>query len=155
MKQTLLIFLFFLNFYSYAQNTPMEESESLEKDSIISEEFAITLVEDVPEYPGCELVKKSEKKLCLEEHINSFILSKFIYPSKAAKKNIEGKVIISFVINKEGNVVNIKPTGNADQILKDAAVRIFEQLPKFKPASLADGKIVSVKYAMPITFKLQ
>ena len=73
--------------------------------------------------------------------------------SKARKKNIEGRVLVLFIINRDGEITKIETKGG-DPILQTEALRIVRLLPKMEPGK-QKGKPVSVKYALPIIFKLQ
>ena len=70
----------------------------------------------------------------------------------AQKKGIQGRVIIQFVVGKDGNVSGIKTRG-PDPILEKEAVRIISLLPKIKPAEI-EGRKVRVPFSTSITFKL-
>ncbi len=74
------------------------------------------------------------------------------------RKNIQGRVTIMFIINKEGSVENIiaKSTQNCEncEILEKEAIRIMRKLPKMTPGK-QNGKPVKVKYSQTLTFKLQ
>ncbi|MDB0614285.1 energy transducer TonB [Tenacibaculum dicentrarchi] len=86
----------------------------------------------------------------MEKHI----VANFEYPKEALKKGIEGDFEVSFVIDKNGKVKNIKVLGENDNIiLKKEAMRIVLLLPKFTPAK-QKGALVSVLYKFPMNFTL-
>ena len=85
--------------------------------------------------------------------MNEHIKKHFKYPKKAQRRNIQGRVYVQFVIDKEGNVVDVDTRG-ADPILQTEARRIFSLLPKMKPG-VQRGKPVNVRYAMPLNFKFK
>lgn len=117
--------------------------------------FAV--LEDIPLFPGCEKVARDKQKECFMEQMNKHIKKYFEYPSRAKDNNVQGRVTVMFVIDKSGNVSNlrIKGTGKKDsELLEAEAERIIKKLPKFTPGKQR-GKPVGVSYAQPIMFRLE
>jgi len=110
------------------------------------------MTEKVPVFPGCEDMNESEKKDCFQNKISQHISKNFRYPEIAQKQGIQGRVIIQFVVGKDGNVSGIRTRG-PDPILEKEAVRIISLLPKIKPAEI-EGRKVRVPFSTSITFKL-
>ena len=148
MRSYFLYFIFFTSLISFAQEE-ITETNVNENEKQVS--FAV--IEDIPIFPGCENVERAKRLNCFNAKMNEHIKINFIYPKKALKRNIEGKVFIKFIINKEGNVVDVQTKG-ADPILQTEARRIFALLPKMTPGKQR-GKNVNVMYSMPLNFKLQ
>lgn len=84
-----------------------------------------------------------------------FLRTNIRYPQAAADNNIQGKVIVQFVITKTGKVGEVKVVRPVDPNLDREAVRVCKSLPDFAPGRNADGKPVNVWYTLPITFKLE
>ena len=99
-------------------------------------------VEQMPEFPGgvAELMK--------------YLMTHIQYPANAAKNNIEGRVVVQFVIEKTGEIGEVKVVRSIDEELDAEAVRVVKELPKFEPGR-QDGEAVAVWYTLPISFKLQ
>lgn len=76
-----------------------------------------------------------------------------IYPDAAKSKGIQGKIMVQFVIDPEGNVGGAKIVKGAHPLLDEEALRVVQKLPKFEPG-YKDGKAVSVYYMVPINFNL-
>ncbi|HSS78620.1 MAG TPA: energy transducer TonB, partial [Thermoanaerobaculia bacterium] len=74
------------------------------------------------------------------------------YPKKAIKKNIEGTVVVQFIVAKDGTLSDIQAISGPD-LLRDAAVEVFKESPHWKPA-IQDGKKVKSYKKQPIMFKL-
>lgn len=149
MKKITLIILLLLPIFLFNQtDVPFPELENED-----SKKLAFEVIEEIPIFPGCEDIARDYRKDCFNLKIAEHIKTNFKYPKKALKKNIHGRVLVSFIINKEGNIVNIETRG-ADSILQKEARRIFSLLPKMKPG-IQRGKPVNVKYGMPLNFKLQ
>ena len=120
------------------------------KDEIIVEEKhpepvkeeIFTAVEQMPQFPGgeAELLK--------------YIASHIKYPTMAAENNIQGRVVVKFVVKKDGNVGEVVVLRGKDPDLDKEAVRVVKTLPRFIPGKM-NGQSVSVWYTLPINFKLQ
>lgn len=134
---------------TYSQDIILIDDEVKKGESSVP--FAV--IEEAPTFPGCEEIEKGKKLSCFNTKVSEHINTNLKYPSKARRKNIEGRVLVMFVINKEGDITNIETKGG-DPILQTEALRIVRLLPKMKPG-MQKGKPVNVKYALPINFRLQ
>lgn len=106
-----------------------------------------------PRFQICKTIKdEKSSKDCFMSQMNNHIRQNFNYPMKAINRNISGRAMGNFVINKEGLSTNFIIYG-ADPLLLRETLRILKLLPTFIPAKL-NGKDVSVSYAQPIVFKL-
>lgn len=105
------------------------------------EEKVFSLVEEMPQYPGGE------------QALREFIGKSVTYPDAAKKDGIKGKVYVSFVISKEGKVVNAKIVRGADPLLDQEALRVIGLMPQWKPGK-EKGENVAVQYTLPINFTL-
>jgi len=76
------------------------------------------------------------------------------YPKDAKEKGIQGKVIVRFVVEKDGTVSNVEVVKGAEATLDAAAVKVVESLPKFETPAKVAGSPVKVHFIVPITFKL-
>lgn len=81
----------------------------------------------------------------IQEHIQ--------YPADAAKAKIEGRVIVEFIIDKNGAVTFPKVVRGIIDELNDEALRVIKSLPRWTPG-YANGKPVNTRYTYPVTFKL-
>jgi len=77
-----------------------------------------------------------------------------VYPKEAKRKGIQGTVLLSFTIDKTGNLTQIKVLKSAEPDLDEEAVRVVSQSPKWTPASLTDGTPVNAQFTFPINFRL-
>jgi len=114
---------------------------------------AITIIENVPLFPGCERVPKSHRRQCFQEQIQKHINRNFQYPEQAAKLGIEGRVFIQFMIGKDGSIGGIRTRG-PHQYLEREAYRIISLLPRMTPG-IQRGRYVRVPFTITITFRLQ
>ena len=114
---------------------------------------AITIIENVPLFPGCERVPKSQRRQCFQEQIQKHINRNFQYPEQAQKLGIEGRVFIQFIIGKDGSIGGIRTRG-PHQYLEREAYRIISLLPRMTPG-IQRGRYVRVPFTITITFRLQ
>ena len=129
-----------------------EEGGTVEE---LDEEVPFAVIEDVPVFPGCEGVAKNKRLECFMEQMAKHIKRNQQYPERAMEDNIQGRVSVLFVIDKDGNITNVQARGpKGGELLEKEALRVISKLPKFKPG-MQRGKPVKVKYSQPITFKLQ
>jgi len=117
------------------------------------DEYNFSIIEEVPIWPGCENVPRSERRNCFQMKMQQHISRNFRYPEIAQKKGIQGRVFIQFVIDIDGSVTSIRTKG-PDIALEMAAKRIISLVPRLKPG-IQKGKPVRVPFSIPITFKLQ
>lgn len=126
------------------QEEVIEDVEVLEEDLDADVPFAI--IEDVPLFPGCENVKKSERRKCFQDKIQRHIAKNFRYPEIAQEMGIQGRVHVQFIISKDGSITGIQSRG-PDKNLEKEANRIISKLPKMIP-----GKQRDVLFVCPIVF---
>jgi protein TonB len=115
-------------------------------------EVPFSVIEKVPQFPGCTGTN-DELRACFQRKMQEHLIKHFRYPEAASELNIQGKVFVLFLINKDGVVDKIKTRG-PDQLLETEAERIISLLPKMVPGKQRN-KSVSVPYSIPILFKLQ
>ena len=99
-------------------------------------------VEQMPMFPGGE----AGLLRYLQENIQ--------YPPEAAKNNVQGRVILQFVVDKTGQVGEVKILRSVSEELDAEAVRVVKSLPKFEPGR-QDGKPVAVWYTLPVSFNIR
>ena len=139
------------------ESTETDEEEIVEIVEVEEEELDIdvpfAVIEDVPIFPGCERVKKSERRNCFQEKMNKHIRKNFRYPEIAQEMGIQGRVYVNFIIAKDGKITNIRMRG-PDKNLEKEAQRIIAKLPSMTPGKQR-GRPVRVPFSIPITFRLQ
>ena len=82
-----------------------------------------------------------------------FLARNLQYPEKARKNSIQGRVIASFVVEKDGSISNARVVKSVDSQLDAEALRVINSMPKWNPGR-QDGEAVRVKYTVPVSFKL-
>ena len=139
------------------ESTETDEEEIIEVVEVIEEwediDVPFAVIEDVPIFPGCERVNKSERRNCFQEQMNKHIKRNFRYPEIAQEMGIQGRVYVNFIIAKNGNITNIRMRG-PDKNLEKEAERIIGKLPRMTPGKQR-GRPVRVPFSIPITFRLR
>ena len=128
----------------------------LEKNPNTDDPIPFALVKSPPAFQGCEEKVDKEARDCFMNGMNEHIKKYFSYPKEAKDKNVEGRVLVLFTINKQGLVDDFRVKGNGKEnsyLLEHEAARIMKLLPKFTPGMI-DDKPVEVSYAQPIMFRI-
>jgi protein TonB len=99
------------------------------------------VVEEMPEYPGGN------------NALLKYVGENIMYPSDARNNNIEGKVILKFVVNADGSVDRIEIIRSIDPSLDEEAIRVVKTLQRFRPGKQG-GVPVPVWFALPVVFKI-
>lgn len=117
------------------------EAKEAPADSTAKEEVFM-VAEQMPEFPG----GMKEMLKFLQENVK--------YPENAMKNNVQGRVIVQFVIEKDGTPTEFKVLRSVDPDLDAEALRVLQTMPKWKPG-MQRGEVVRVKFTVPVSFKLQ
>jgi len=118
--------------------TPIIQTEAEEEE----EAKVFFIVEEMPEFPGGELA------------LRKYIANAIKYPVIAQENGIQGKVYVTFVVDRDGSISNARVARGVDPSLDKEALRVVKDLPKWKPGKQR-GKPVRVSYTVPINFVLQ
>lgn len=117
------------------------EAKEAPADSTAKEEVFM-VAEQMPEFPG----GMKEMLKFLQENVK--------YPENAMKNNVQGRVIVQFVVEKDGTPTEFKVLRSVDPDLDAEALRVMKAMPKWKPG-MQKGQVVRVKFTVPVSFKLQ
>lgn len=88
-----------------------------------------------------------------KKELFKYLAYNMIYPADAAKNKVEGRVLVTFVIEHDGSISNVNVVNSVYPSLDKEAIRVVSEMPKWIPGK-ANGKTVRVKYTIPITFRL-
>lgn len=117
------------------------EAKEVPADSTAKEEVFM-VAEQMPEFPG----GMKEMLKFLQENVK--------YPENAMKNNVQGRVIVQFVVEKDGTPTEFNVVRSVDPDLDAEALRVLQTMPKWKPG-MQRGEVVRVKFTVPVSFKLQ
>ncbi len=124
------------------KNTKETEYHHAIVNQDVSDKKVYEVVEQMPSYPG-------GMKALLQ-----YLSDNIKYPKAAEKKHIQGRVITTFVVETDGSISDVKTQNSVDPRLDAEAIRVVSKMPKWIPGR-QNGKPVSVKYFLPIIFRLQ
>lgn len=117
------------------------EAEVIVQEPATKDE-AFAVVEQMPEFPG----GMKELMTYLKDNIK--------YPKAAQDKKVQGRVIVQFVVEKDGTPTEFNVVRSVDPDLDAEALRVLGGMPKWKPG-MQKGQVVRVKYTVPVAFRLQ
>lgn len=122
----------------------VEESQSVEtREMTVKEQPDDSVASYVdPSFPGGDVA-------CMK-----WLSENVKYPAEAVEKGIKGRVIVQFVVTKDGKITDAEVARSVDPLLDAEALRAIRSMPDWEPAQ-RDGQNITVKYSLPITFSLQ
>ncbi|MDD3039405.1 M56 family metallopeptidase [Bacteroides sp.] len=123
------------------QQKVAQQTEIAATKDTIPEDVVFEVVEQMPQFPGGQ------------KAFMQFLGRNIKYPTVAHAKGTQGRVIVQFVVGKDGSISDIKAINNVDPYLDKEAERIISSMPKWIPGQQR-GKTVRVKYTVPIMFRL-
>ncbi len=134
MKTLFILFLILFTFNASAQ-------EDIAPYPVDAYPEITTGEEKEPEFPGGQMA------------MQRFISENVEYPKSAKKNKEEGKVFVQFIIEGDGSLFDIKVVRGVSEALDNEAIRVVKLMPKWSPGE-SHGKVVRVKYTLPISFRL-
>ncbi|MBQ1973884.1 MAG: energy transducer TonB [Paraprevotella sp.] len=108
----------------------------------VDEDRIFEVVEDNPEFPG-------GMEACLR-----WLGENIKYPSICQEQGVQGRVMVQFVVNKDGSIVDVKTVRSPDPYLTKEAERVVKLMPRWRPGRQG-GKPVRVKFVLPVMFRLR
>ena len=105
------------------------------------DEKVFDVVEKMPEYPGGI------------EKLFEYLSQNIRYPKEAMEKDIQGRVIVTFVVKKDGSISDVSVVRPIDPLLDEEGLRVINAMPNWTPG-MQNGEPVNVKYTVPISFRL-
>ncbi len=125
----------------------------VEKEKKIKEIWDV--VEEMPRFPGCEDagLGKDEKKACSDKAMLSFLYKHIKYPAIAKETTIEGTVVISFIVEKDGSISNAEILRDIGGGCGRESLRVVKKMPQWIPGRQRH-QTVRVQYRLPVKFRL-
>lgn len=133
-----------MNFQSSEDTKPAPPPAPVGPATPVQEETEeiFVVVEEPTEFPGGN------------DALNKYLSKSIRYPEIAQENGIQGRVIVQFVVEKDGSTAHIEVARGVDPALNKEAVRVVKEMPKWKPGKQR-GKPVRTKYTLPVVFRLQ
>ena len=123
-----------------ADGSTLPHDSKCAEDGGVAEVFDVA--EQMPEYPGGM------------QALYEFLKENIKYPEDAKKQKVEGRVIATFVVETDGSISNVEVVKHAFPSLDAEAVSVIQAMPKWTPGKQS-GKVVRVKYTVPVNFNLK
>lgn len=148
------------------EKSKIAKQQKKQADSIEKSKLADNVKKEVEDLPICNnqespyYIRKNpttgfEEKITFTDYIRKHIVTKLNYPEFAMDHELQGRVMVHFIIDKEGNPQIKEAIGPKNGlILEEEAVRIIKSLPTAIPAN-CDGKPVNISYAIPVMFQME
>lgn len=124
-----------------AVNVPPPAPKEAPKEEVkqVVENKVFDIAEQMPSFKG---------------NVNQWLSQNLTYPAVAAENGIQGRVIVNFVVEKDGSISNVQVVRSVDPALDREAVNTVKRMPKWNPG-MNNGQPARVKFTLPVTFKLQ
>lgn len=132
-------------------NNSSQQNHSLSNSTVLTEEptkvtvegtKVYDVVEEMPSFPGGPSA------------LFNYLSQNIHYPLVAEENGIQGRVVVTFVVERDGSITDVKVVKPIDSSLDKEAVRLVRNMPRWKPGK-QNGSAVRVKYTVPVTFRLQ
>ena len=140
MKKICLLFVaMFCTLVMFAQSDGVNTTSN---DTVVDVGYICVNYETLPEFPGGQ------------KEMFKYIQENLIYPKQALKKQIQGRSICQFIVEKDGSISHIRVVrSSGNKSLDRAAIRVIKTMPKWTPGRL-QGKIVRTHYTLPVNFRI-
>lgn len=109
---------------------------------VVEETKIFTVVEQMPMYPGGDAA------------LMGYLRDNIHYPTVAAENGVQGRVVVGFVVERDGSITDVNILRGVDPSLDREAMRVVKSMPRWNPGK-QNGSAVRVKYQVPVSFRLQ
>lgn len=121
----------------------------------IAQNEVFQVVEQMPRFAGCEHIEdEQEKSDCAIDTLLNYIGQNLVYPKKARKKGIEGIVVVSFIVEKNGEITGVKVIREIGGGCGKEVKRLCEAMPVWIPG-VQRGENIRVQFNLPVRFRLE
>lgn len=131
-----------VDFAEFDENTEVIQQVEV-KEEVIEDDQPFLIAETMPSFQGGDLNK-----------FRAWVQQNIRFPQIALENGILGRVVLSFVIEKDGRLTNIQVLQSPDRSLSDEAIRVLSKSPKWSPGKQRN-QVVRVKYTLPVDFRVQ
>ena len=131
-----------VDFAEFAEDVEIVQQVAVEEENL-EDDQPFVKVEQMPSFMGGDLMT-----------FRNWVQSKVRFPQIAQENNISGRVLLMFVIERDGSLTNIQVLQTPDSSLSDEAIRVLKTSPKWTPGRQRNQS-VRVKYTLPIDFRIQ
>ncbi len=131
-----------VDFAEFDEDTEIIQQVEVEEE-VVEDDQPFLIAETMPSFQGGDL-----------NTFRNWVQSNVKFPQIALENGIQGRVVLSFVIEKDGRLTNIQVLKTPDRSLSDEAIRVLQKSPKWAPGKQRN-QVVRVKYTLPVDFRVQ
>ena len=131
-----------VEFADFDEDTEVIQTVEIKEEEVIDDQ-PFLVAETMPSFQGGDL-----------NTFRSWVQSNVKFPQIALENGIQGRVVLSFVIEKDGRLTNIQVLQTPDRSLSEEAIRVLNKSPKWSPGKQRN-QVVRVKYTLPVDFRVQ
>jgi len=151
MKSIIVLLFFLLSFSCINKSEGIVKSVESNKESQISSDSIYTIVEEMPCFLACENRPLAEQKSCADQKMLEYLYKHIRYNPIAKENGMEGTIVVSFVVEKDGKLSNI-------EVLRGTGIlniiEVLEKMPSWKPG-IHKGIVRRVRYNLPIKIHIE
>ncbi|MEO5581751.1 MAG: energy transducer TonB [Saprospiraceae bacterium] len=140
-------------------STQCKSKSSDETPPILEETEVMNLPEVNPRFPGCEEISDlNERKNCADKKLLEYVYQKIQYPPYALENNVQGRCVISFIIETDGKVSHAKIVKDIGGGCGEVSLQVVNSMNEMKDPwipGMNKGKLIRTQYHLPVNFKLK
>lgn len=157
MKKILFIAVLSFGFMANAMAQHFDDEEEVVEKKVVEkkvEEKKVEVIEQSESDEVFEVVDKMPSFPGGQGAMFDFMARNIQYPKVAEENGVQGCVIVTFIVKKDGSLSYVRIVKSVDPALDKEALRLIKSMPKWSPG-INKGKYVNVKFTVPVTFRLQ
>lgn len=132
-----------VDFTEFDEDVDVVQTVGVVEEEVVEEDQPFLIAETMPSFQGGDL-----------NTFRAWVQQNVRFPQIALENGIQGRVVLSFVIEKDGRLTNIQVLQTPDRSLSEEAVRVLSKSPKWTPGKQRN-QVVRVKYTLPVDFRVQ
>lgn len=132
-----------VDFTEFDEDVDVVQTVGVVEEEVVEEDQPFLIAETMPSFQGGDL-----------NTFRAWVQQNVKFPQIALENGIQGRVVLSFVIEKDGRLTNIQVLQTPDRSLSEEAVRVLSKSPKWTPGKQRN-QVVRVKYTLPVDFRVQ
>lgn len=132
-----------VDFTEFDEDVDVVQTVGVVEEEVVEDDQPFLIAETMPSFQGGDL---NTFRVWVQQNVK--------FPQIALENGIQGRVVLSFVIEKDGRLTNIQVLQTPDRSLSEEAVRVLSKSPKWSPGKQRN-QVVRVKYTLPVDFRVQ
>ena len=147
--RTILFFICFIASFTQLmmaqtpQSQPQQQDSTIENETVdVESDFECVLVEVQPEFPGGM------------DGLMKYLAKNMRYPAKAKANNVQGRVVLKFIVDKQGCISDVEVVKSLDPECDAEAIRLIKNMPKWNPGKIDGEPVDRCSFTCPVIFNL-